>query len=57
MNRSYALYKVVKMLLKYDNCLQNCSLPGEYPFYFNEVQGISYSADDGELYASFSTPE
>lgn len=35
----------------------NCSLPGEYPFYFDEVQGISYSADDAELYATFTTPE
>jgi len=35
----------------------NCSLPGEYPFHFDEVQGISFSADDGELYATFSTPE
>ena len=35
----------------------NCSLPGEYPFYFNEVQGIAYSADEGVLYATFATPE
>lgn len=38
--------------------LQNCSLPGgDFPFYFDEVQAISYLADEGELYATFSTPE
>lgn len=35
----------------------NCSLPGDYPFYFNEVQGIAYSYQDNTLYATFSTPE
>lgn len=35
----------------------NCSLPGEYPFYFDEVQGVQYSAEDGILYATFTTPE
>lgn len=35
----------------------NCSLPGEYPFYFDEVQGVEYSAEEGVLYATFSTPE
>uniref|UniRef100_A0A6B2EKI6 Putative semaphorin n=1 Tax=Phlebotomus kandelakii TaxID=1109342 RepID=A0A6B2EKI6_9DIPT len=34
----------------------NCSLPGEYPFYFDEVQGISYSHEEGVLYATFTTP-
>lgn len=33
----------------------NCSLPGEYPFYFDEVQGISYSQTEGILYATFTT--
>jgi hypothetical protein len=33
-------------------------LPGaDFPFYFDEVQAISYLADEGELYATFSTPE
>lgn len=35
----------------------NCSLPGEYPFYFNEVQAMQYSTEDGVLYATFATPE
>lgn len=35
----------------------NCSLPGDYPFYFNEVQGIAYSYKQNTLYATFTTPE
>ena len=35
----------------------NCSLPGEYPFYFNEVQGVKYSPEESVLYATFTTPE
>lgn len=35
----------------------NCSLPGKNPFYFDEVQDISYLAEDEELYAVFTTPE
>ncbi|XP_052863441.1 semaphorin-5A [Anopheles cruzii] len=35
----------------------NCSLPGDYPFYYNEVQGMVYSHDEGVLYATFTTPE
>lgn len=34
----------------------NCSLPGEYPFYFDEVQGMEYAAEEGVLYATFTTP-
>ncbi|KAL5292663.1 SEMA5A family protein [Megaselia abdita] len=34
----------------------NCSIPGDFPFYFDEVQGISYSSDENILYATFSTP-
>lgn len=34
----------------------NCSLPGEYPFYFDEIQGITYLPDDGLVYATFTTP-
>jgi semaphorin 5 len=34
----------------------NCSLAGEYPFYFDEVQDMEYSADEGVLYATFTTP-
>lgn len=35
----------------------NCSLPGEYPFYYDEVQDIEYSVQESILYATFSTPE
>ena len=35
----------------------NCSLPGEYPFYFDEVQDVEYSQEEGVLYATFATPE
>lgn len=35
----------------------NCSLPGDYPFYFDEVQGVEYSDEEGVLYATFTTPE
>lgn len=47
----------------------NCSVPGDYPFYFDEIQGVSTlvrgrygdqrSRDSREeiLYATFSTPE
>lgn len=35
----------------------NCSLPGEYPFYFDEVQGVKYSPEEGVLYGTFTTPE
>lgn len=34
----------------------NCSLPGEYPFYFDEIQGMTYLPDEGLVYATFNTP-
>lgn len=34
----------------------NCSLPGEYPFYFDEIQGVTYLPDNGLVYATFTTP-
>ncbi|XP_064483153.1 semaphorin-2A-like [Ornithodoros turicata] len=34
----------------------NCSIPGEYPFYFNEIQSVYKSPDDGDhIYAVFTT--
>ncbi len=33
----------------------NCSLPGEYPFYFNEIQSADYLASDDVVYATFTT--
>ncbi|XP_022912170.1 semaphorin 5c [Onthophagus taurus] len=35
----------------------NCSIPGEYPFYFNEIQSASYVPEEGLVYATFSTPQ
>lgn len=34
----------------------NCSLPGEFPFYFDEIQGAVYHPDKGIVYATFTTP-
>ncbi|XP_076322862.1 semaphorin-2A-like isoform X2 [Tachypleus tridentatus] len=34
----------------------NCSIPGEFPFYFNEIQGIyKVPDDDSRFYAVFTT--
>jgi len=39
----------------------NCSLPGEIPFYYHEVQSASFvineNSTDGVLYAAFTTGE
>ncbi|XP_024085624.1 semaphorin-5B isoform X1 [Cimex lectularius] len=35
----------------------NCSLPGEYPFYYDNIQGATYLRDRGLLYATFTTPD
>lgn len=34
----------------------NCSLPGEYPFYFDEIQSTFLSKEERLIYAVFSTP-
>ncbi|KAG8227171.1 hypothetical protein J437_LFUL008055, partial [Ladona fulva] len=34
----------------------NCSLPGEYPFYFDEIQGMDYLSSARVVYATFTTP-
>lgn len=34
----------------------NCSLPGEYPFYYDDIQAVSYLSKPGLLYATFNTP-
>lgn len=33
----------------------NCSLAGEFPFYFDEIQGTYYSREDKKIYAVFGT--
>ena len=40
----------------------NCSVPGDYPFYFDEIQSAFYvndaeNEDNGLVYAVFTTPE
>ncbi len=35
----------------------NCSLPGDYPFYFDEIQSVFYLEAEATFYATFSTPE
>ncbi|XP_011497414.1 PREDICTED: semaphorin-5B [Ceratosolen solmsi marchali] len=34
----------------------NCSLPGEFPFYYDEIQGAAYQPEEGLVYATFTTP-
>ncbi|XP_015592204.1 semaphorin-5A [Cephus cinctus] len=34
----------------------NCSLPGEFPFYYDEIQGAVYLPEEGIIYATFATP-
>ncbi|XP_046396298.1 semaphorin-5B [Ischnura elegans] len=34
----------------------NCSLPGEYPFYFDEIQGMDYLMSERIVFATFQTP-
>ena len=33
----------------------NCSLPGEYPFYYNEIQSVTFLPTEGLFYATFTT--
>ena len=35
----------------------NCSMAGDYPFYYNEIQSAYYVASEGIVYATFTTPE
>ncbi|TRY69068.1 hypothetical protein TCAL_11284 [Tigriopus californicus] len=35
----------------------NCSLPGDYPFYYNEIQSMDYLDEEKIIYATFSTNE
>lgn len=35
----------------------NCSLPGEFPFYYDEIQGAAYQPEEGIVYATFTTPK
>ena len=33
----------------------NCSMPGEFPFYYNEIQSAVYLESEGMVYATFTT--
>ena len=33
----------------------NCSLPGEYPFYFNQIEATYYDESTQKIYAIFTT--
>ncbi|XP_023224670.1 semaphorin-5A-like [Centruroides sculpturatus] len=35
----------------------NCSIPGQYPFYYNEIQSVYYLEKEQMIYATFSTNE
>ncbi|RWS26781.1 semaphorin-5A-like protein [Leptotrombidium deliense] len=35
----------------------NCSIPGQFPFYFNEIQNAVYLPNEQKFYAIFSTPD
>ena len=35
----------------------NCSVPGDLPFYFNEIQSTSHVVHDDVIYGVFTTPE
>lgn len=35
----------------------NCSVPGEYPFYYNEIQSVFFLEREQLLYATFTTPQ
>lgn len=37
----------------------NCSIPGVFPFYFDEIQSVDFVESTGSptLYAIFNTPE
>ncbi|XP_055944138.1 semaphorin-5B-like [Argiope bruennichi] len=34
----------------------NCSIPGNYPFYYNEIQSVHYIEREEIFYATFTTP-
>ncbi|KAJ8681905.1 hypothetical protein QAD02_017697 [Eretmocerus hayati] len=33
----------------------NCSIPGEFPFYYDEIQGAAYEPNEKLVYATFTT--
>lgn len=48
LNKNWATYLKARL---------NCSIPGDYPFYFNEIQSVyKIPGDDRMFYAVFTTP-
>ncbi|OQR73314.1 semaphorin-2A-like [Tropilaelaps mercedesae] len=48
LNKNWATYLKARL---------NCSIPGDYPFYFNEIQAVyKIPGDDRMFYAVFTTP-
>ncbi|KAI8777897.1 semaphorin-5A [Biomphalaria glabrata] len=49
-------YRLAGIWTSFSKARINCSLPGEYPFYFDEVQSTFLSQDEKLIYAVFTTP-
>ncbi|KAK3753014.1 hypothetical protein RRG08_020179 [Elysia crispata] len=49
-------YYLKDMWSSFQKARLNCSLPGQFPFYFDELQSTYYSEDENLIYAVFSTP-
>jgi len=52
-------FKFAKRWTTFLKARLNCSMPGDFPFYFNEIQGISTAFKGSEklIYATFTTPD
>ncbi len=35
----------------------NCSVPADYPFYYDHIQSVAYLEEEKLFYATFTTPE
>ncbi|KAL6262936.1 hypothetical protein P5V15_005724 [Pogonomyrmex californicus] len=49
-------YMVKDVWTTFSKARLNCSLPGEFPFYYDEIQGAAYHPEEGTIYATFTTP-
>ncbi|XP_071943276.1 semaphorin-5B-like [Antedon mediterranea] len=48
-------YMLIENWTTYVKARLNCSIPGEYPFYFHELQSAVYEETDGVIYGVFTT--
>ncbi|XP_033126542.1 semaphorin-5A-like isoform X2 [Anneissia japonica] len=48
-------YMLIENWTTYVKARLNCSIPGEYPFYFHEIQSAVYDNKDGIIYGVFTT--